>query len=167
MADKNQNGRTPDEKADLAIKAMVGTVVGTAFIPVKIPFALSAPAIGAGVVAIGLCYGQNLSKEEAGKLSLRFVKASTIWLSGTWGIQQVFTMFVGATGVGLPIAMALDAVVSGAFTYAIGVTSKAYFKAASNNKELSNKEIGKVFKQSFKEAKTELKKQRAHQKLTN
>ena len=64
-----------NEKADKAIKAMMATVVGTALVPAHVNWALTASAMGAGVVAIGLCYDIKLTKDalpiwmKAGNLS--------------------------------------------------------------------------------------------------
>ncbi|MGC3977793.1 MAG: hypothetical protein QM751_05870 [Paludibacteraceae bacterium] len=55
-----------DNSADKAIKAMVVAVVGTAFVPAHVNWALTATAMGAGVVAIGLAYDVKLTKMRVG-----------------------------------------------------------------------------------------------------
>ena len=57
-----------NERADKAINAMMATVVGTALVPAHVNWALTASAMGTGVVAIGLCYDIKLTKDEGWKL---------------------------------------------------------------------------------------------------
>lgn len=55
-----------DQDADVAIKTMMAAVVGTAVVPAHVNWALTASAMGAGAVAIGKCYGVQLTKMKAG-----------------------------------------------------------------------------------------------------
>ena len=59
-----------DQDADVAIKTMMAAVVGTAVVPAHVNWALTASAMGAGAVAIGKCYGVQLTKDDV----LKFVK---------------------------------------------------------------------------------------------
>lgn len=68
-----------NEKADKAIKAMMATVVGTALVPAHVNWALTASAMGAGVVAIGLCYDIKLTKDEGWKLVKQFILSAGFW----------------------------------------------------------------------------------------
>ena len=52
-----------DQDADVAIKTMMAAVVGTAVVPAHVNWALTASAMGAGAVAIGKCYGVQLTKD--------------------------------------------------------------------------------------------------------
>ncbi len=73
----NSNIRTQqDENADKAIKAMITAAVGVAVVPVYVNWALTASVLGSGVVAIGLCYGVELTKDEAWKLVKQFIFAA-------------------------------------------------------------------------------------------
>jgi uncharacterized protein (DUF697 family) len=155
---ESSDGMTPDEKADLAIKAMVGTVVGTAIIPAHVNWALTAAALGSGVIAIGLCYGVKLNKEEAWQLVKQFFLAAGFWFIGMQVSSKIFAMILETTGIGYAPAVALDAALSGAIAWAIGETAKAYFKGVTNKKALGN-----VFKQSFVSAKAKLSEERARQ----
>lgn len=53
-----------DQDADVAIKTMMAAVVGTAIVPAHVNWALTASAMGVGAVAIGKCYGVELTKDE-------------------------------------------------------------------------------------------------------
>ena len=62
-----------DQDADVAIKTMMAAVVGTAVVPAHVNWALTASAMGAGAVAIGKCYGVQLTKDEGWKFVKQFV----------------------------------------------------------------------------------------------
>ena len=67
-----------DEKADGVIETMVVAVLGTSVIPAYVNWSITASAMGTGVVAIGLCYGVKLTREEAWKLIRKFVHAAGV-----------------------------------------------------------------------------------------
>ena len=141
----NSNKRTQqDENADKAIKAMITAAVGTAVVPVYVNWALTASVLGSGVVAIGLCYGVELTKDEAWKLVKQFiVAAGTFFVAANLG-SKFIAMVLQTTGVGYGVGFALDATMSAAVAYAIGETAKEYFKG-----ERKMKRIGKTFRNSF------------------
>jgi uncharacterized protein (DUF697 family) len=136
---------TADEKADMAIKAMIMTVIGTAAIPAHVNWAVTGTAMGAGVIAIGACYGVELTKDEAWHLIRQFVSAAGFWFVSMAVGSKIISVILASTGIGYVGAVAIDGFVSAAFAYAIGGTAKAYFKGVKNQKEL-----GKVFKAQFK-----------------
>lgn len=68
-----------DQDADVAIKTMMAAVVGTAVIPAHVNWALTASAMGAGAVAIGKCYGMQLTKDEGWKFVKQFVLSAGMW----------------------------------------------------------------------------------------
>lgn len=139
-----QNRREQDEKADIAIKAMMGTVVGTAAIPAHVNWAFTATALGAGVVSIGFCYGVQLTKEEAWKLVQQFFLAAGTWFLAMNFGSKFLAMVLSSTGLGHGAAFAMDATISSAAAYAIGETAKEYFKGQRD----MNK-IGKTMRNSF------------------
>ena len=67
-----------DEQADVAIRTMVTAIVGGAVVPVHVNWALAASAMGAGVVAIGLIYDVQLTKEEGWKLVKQFFHLNVV-----------------------------------------------------------------------------------------
>ncbi|GID91608.1 DUF697 domain-containing protein [Amorphoplanes digitatis] len=126
---------TPDEKADRIIKGMVATGVAAGGVPVPllIPFM---GAVAGGVVAIGTCYGVELSKRDAWKLIRQFFKAAGfVYMSALVG-GQFMVWLLTPTGLGTPAAMALDAVTSAAVAYAAGTAAKHYFKGHTSQAEL-------------------------------
>ena len=71
----NDHGAQADQKADTAIMIMIDSVIVTAVIPTYVNWAVTAAAMGTGVVAIGLCYGVSLTKDEAWHLIKQFISA--------------------------------------------------------------------------------------------
>lgn len=142
---------TSDEKADAAIKTMVMAVIGGAVVPTHINWAITAAALGSGVVAIGLCYGVELSKDEGWHLVKQFVGAAGFWFMGLMVGTRILSVILATTGVGYAGAVALDATISAALAYAIGASSKAYFKGVKDKKDL-----GAIFRKSFQESKARL-----------
>ena len=143
-----------NEKADRAIAAMVATVVGTAAVPAAVNWALTASAMGAGAAAIGKCYGFNLTKNEGWKLVKQFVLGAGAWFLAMNVSSKIFTALIQSTGIGYGVGVALDAVTSAAFAWAIGATSKEYFQREYLGKSrLSNKELGIIFREAFKDYK--------------
>lgn len=140
-----------DKNADTAIHAMVATVIGASVIPTFVNWAITASAMGSGVVAIGLCYGTEVSKDEAWALVKEFVKAAGFWFLGMTVGSRILSALLATSGIGYAAAVALDATVSAALAYAIGGCAKAYFKGTSNHKQL-----GEVFRQRFVTAKKDL-----------
>lgn len=139
---------TADEQADRAINAMMATVIGTAAIPTYVNWAITATAMGTGVVAIGLCYGVELTRDEAWHLIKQFFSAASFWFLGMVIGTRILSLIMTSTGIGYFGAVALDASVSAAIAYAIGSCSKAYFKGVKNKEQL-----GKLFRERFKVAK--------------
>jgi uncharacterized protein (DUF697 family) len=126
---------TPDERADQIIKGMASTGVAVGLIPVPLGIPFMA-AVGTGVIAIGRCYGVELTKDEAWKLVREFFKAAGITYMATAVGWQFITALAKATGFGYPVAAALDAAQAAIIAYAVGAASKAYFKGERNNKQL-------------------------------
>lgn len=133
-----------DKAADTAIAAMVTSVVGTAAVPAHINWALTASAMGVGVVAIGRCYGTELTKDEAWKLVRQFFIAAGGWFMAMQFGAKFFAMILSSTGIGHVGAFALDAAISGAAAYAIGAAAKEYFKG-----ERDQGRLGRTFRSAF------------------
>ena len=143
-----------NEKADLAIAAMVTTVVGTAVVPAAVNWAVTASAMGTGAVAIGKCYGIKLTSDEGWKLVKQFVYAAGGWFLGLNVGSKILTALMQFTGLGYGAGVALDATVSAALAWAIGATSKEYFRREYLGKsKLSKDELGKIFREAFKDHK--------------
>lgn len=143
-----------DNDADVAIKTMMGTVVATAAVPAHVNWALTASAMGAGAVAIGKCYDVQLTKDEGWKLVKQFVLSAGMWFLSMNVGSKILSALMQSTGVGYAVGMALDAATSAAFAWAIGSTAKAYFRNEYLGKSrLTKEELGRIFREAFKEQK--------------
>lgn len=143
-----------DQDADVAIKAMMGAVVGTAIIPAHVNWALTASAMGTGAIAIGKCYDVQLTKEEGWKFVKQFVLSAGMWFLSMNVGSKILSMLMESTGIGYGIGIALDAATSAAFAWAIGSTAKAYFRNEYLGKSrLTKEELGEIFRKAFKDQK--------------
>ena len=139
---------TPDQKADKIITGLIttGVAAGGVPIPLTVPFMA---AVAGGVVAIGACYGVQLTRDEAWKLIREFFKAAGfVWMATAVG-GQLGVLILAATGAGYPVALALDAVQGAVIAYAVGTAAKHYFKG-----QKSRDEIRAVMRSAVSEART-------------
>jgi uncharacterized protein (DUF697 family) len=145
-----------DHKADTAIKTMMATIGGFVLIPAHVNWALISGAMGTGVVAIGMIYGVKLNKDEAWKLVKQFVLAAGFMFAALNIGSKFFSVIAESTGIGYAGGVALDAAINIPFAYAVGHTAKEYFrKEYMSGKKLSQKELGEIFRNAFKERKSE------------
>lgn len=137
-----------DEKADAIIKGLTATGIAAGAVPAPmlVPFMA---AVASGVVAIGACYGVQLTKDEAWKLIREFFKAAGfVYVSAVVG-GHFITWILTVTGLGLPVAMALDAATAAVVAYAVCTAAKHYFKG-----QTSRREIRDVMRQAMAEARS-------------
>jgi hypothetical protein len=125
------------QKADAAIAAMVGSVIATALVPAQVNWALTASAMSAGVCAIGLCYGVELSKGEAWMLVRQFISAGGMWYGGMIIGSKLLSALICSTGIGYAPAVGLDASASAALAFSIGAGSKAWFEGERDKQRLA------------------------------
>lgn len=143
-----------NENADKAIAGMMATVVGTALVPAHVNWALTASAMGAGVVAIGICYDVKISKDEGWKLVKQFIMSAGFWFLSMNVGSQIISALMQTTGIGYGVGVAIDAATSAAFAWAIGATAKEYFQREYLGKtKLSKDELGEIFRKAFKDHK--------------
>lgn len=143
-----------NEKADKAISAMVTTVTATALLPAHVNWALTASAMGAGVISIGLCYDVKLTKDEGWKLVKQFVLGAGFWFLSMNVGSKILSAFLESTGLGYGVGVVMDATTSAAFAWAIGATSKEYFQRDFLGKSKPSKdELSKIFRDAFKDHK--------------
>ena len=143
-----------DEQADDAIRTMVATVVGTAAIPAHVNWSLTATAMGAGVVAIGLIYDVQLTKEEGWKLVRQFFLGAGFWFVTMNVGSNILTAIMESTGFGYLGGVALDGAISAASAWAIGACAKEYFRRDFLGKSKPTKEeLGEIFREAFKKNK--------------
>lgn len=93
-----------------------------------------------------LAYGVQLTKDEAWKHITQFIRAAGLTFAGCYFGSQILSLILTSTGVGYPVAVAMDAAISGAIAYAVGAAAKAYFKGERNNAEL-----GRIMRERFKQ----------------
>lgn len=140
-----------DEQVDDAIRTMVATVVGTAAIPAHVNWSLTATAMGAGVVAIGLIYDVQLTKEEGWKLVRQFFLGAGFWFVTMNVGSKILTAIMESTGFGYLGGVALDGAISAASAWAIGACAKEYFRRDFLGKSKPTKEeLGEIFREAFK-----------------
>ena len=134
---------TPEQRSDAIIAGMAATGVATALIPAPVGLVFMA-AVASGVVAIGACYGVEMTKEQAWKLVIQFFKAAGLTymaLNVGWVfISGILTM----TGAGHVASVVLDATQATAISYGVGYAAKAYFSG-----ERRQKELGKIVREQF------------------
>jgi len=126
---------TPDEKADKIIMGLTatGAAAGGIPVPLLVPFM---GAVAGGVVAIGACYGVQLTRDEAWKLIREFFKAAGFVWTATFIGGEFIVWILAATGAGLPVALALDAVQCTVIAYAVSTAAKHYFKGQRSRDEI-------------------------------
>jgi len=139
-----------DEKADVAIGAMVLAAVGGEIAPPMIDWGVAMAAMGSGVVAIGIIYDVKLTKDEAWKLVKQFIlSAGFTWVALNAG-TQIFKAIMKVTGWGYGPDVVLGSVITGAIAYAVGACAKEYFRRDYMGKgRPSTEELGKIFREAF------------------
>lgn len=139
-----------NEKADLAIAAMVTCVVGTG-LPTRMNWALTAQAMGAGAAAIGKCYGIELTTDEGGELIRHITLGTGVYFLAMNVGSNIIAALIDPTGFGKNPHITVDAVTAVAFAWAIGAASKEYFQREYlGESRLSNKELGMIFRETYK-----------------
>lgn len=153
---KDKKGK--DEKAEAAIWAAVLVNGGLGVVPVGINIWTFVVVNAVMVGVLGKIYEYYITHEEAGKLILHiFTSVGLTWMVITLGVKFGAEV-LKITAIGTLPGMALDAVLCGAVTYALGFTSKNFF---AKGRDMSAKEIREVFKKMFEEGKEKIKKERS------
>ena len=147
--------KSSDENADVVMNLMMAGLVAAAVVPPVINWPILAGAMGSGVVAIGRCYGVELSRVEAWKLIRQFILAAGFTFIGLQVGVQIVNLVLASTGVGYVGAAALQAAVAAPLAYAVGASAKAYFQGELHKKQTAatSAEIGEILRQKFHEAK--------------
>jgi uncharacterized protein (DUF697 family) len=150
--------KSRDDKAEAIIWADVLFNAGMGGVPLGINIWAFAGANATTIIALGHLYGFTTNREQAGALMKQIFGA----LGMTWAANIIGLKFfsevlkgVGVFWLGGPTVagMALDAVLSGAVSYALGYTAKIYF---SRGCTLEKTEMRKEFRTRFHEAKAKL-----------
>jgi uncharacterized protein (DUF697 family) len=147
-----------DEKANALIWAAVTINAGLGAVPFGINIWTFIGVVSVLVVFLGGVYGHHLSNDGAAKIVKHiFTSVGATFFMLTMGLKFFVEVLkgVGVIGIGGPTAvgMALDAALCGAVTYALGYTSKEFFK---QNKQMSPEEIKAKFKAFYAEGKSKV-----------
>ena len=139
-----------NEKADLAIATMMTCILGTG-LPTRMNWAFTAQAMGAGAAAIGKCYGIKLTTGEGWALVKQFILGAGVFFFAWNGDLKLYLALIAPTDPGNDVYVTEDAVTLKAFAWAIGAVSKEYFQREYlGESKLSNKELGIMFREAFK-----------------
>ena len=148
-----------DDKANAIVWAATTINAGLGVAPFGINFYTFIGVTTVMVVWLGSIYGQKLTNERASQIIKQiFYSVGAMFFMTTLGLKvaaELLKVFGVVALGGVTLAgMALDAVLMGAITYAIGFTSKEMFK---KNQKLSSSEIKNIFKDKLKEGKQKVK----------
>lgn len=124
-----------DDAADNSILAMTIVGVGIGFAPVMLDITVFMAEAGIGVVKIGKCYNMKLNKADAGDLIEHFFKAAGLAYSMVFTCEKFGSSALKSDPVSYIPTMTADAVMCGSISFAIGSTSKRYFKKLAEGKK--------------------------------
>jgi hypothetical protein len=149
--------KTADEQADAVIKAMVAGMVAAAVVPAQVNWALIVAGMGTGVIAIGQCYGVEMTKDEAWKLIKQFFIAAGFTFMGLTIGTKFFSAMLASTGIGYGAAVCLDIALGAPLAYAVGSCAKTYFREDLHKKQdaAAKQRLGAMLREKFFQAKRE------------
>lgn len=156
------NGKTRDEQARNAIWAATVVCAGLGVVPLGINTFGFVGVTSVLVISLASIYEKEMSQEAAGRLIKQIFTSGGLMYAGiTLAIKLCAEVFkgVGIFTLGGPTAagMAIDAVLCGSLCYAVGHTTKEYFK---KNGTMSQEEMKNIFKNARKEGVQEIKNQK-------
>ena len=142
-----------DEKADKAIKVMIISIVGGVIVPAAINWGIVAAAMGTGCVAIGKCYGFNLTRNDGWKLVKQFILGAGFMFVALNVGSKILAIVMQATGMGYAGGVVLDGIISAAQAWAVGGCAKEYFRSQAQGKKASSEKLKQIFRTRFEEYK--------------
>jgi uncharacterized protein (DUF697 family) len=143
------------EKAHSAIWGAVALSMGMGVVPFGINIGWFFAVSTGLILYLGELYGFMYTKEQAAALMKELLKScGWSWSAYAFGMKFMAEVLKGAgiitMGGATPVGMALDAVLSGGITYALGFTALKYF---DQNEDLSTVEMRSEFRARFAEGK--------------
>lgn len=155
-AAKRAKGR--DNKAEAIIWTNVLFNAGMGVVPLGINVWTFVGSNVTGIIALGHLYGFTTDRAQAGALIKQIFRAAGMtWVATVLGLKFFSEVLkgVGVFAMGGPTVagLALDAVLSGAVSYALGYTARAYF---SRGCTLEKAEMRKEFRTRFDEGKAKV-----------
>jgi uncharacterized protein (DUF697 family) len=144
-----------DEKADGIITKATLINAGLGVVPVFINVTTFMGVSALMVVWLGHLYGYNLTNKRASDIIHQIFtslnRTTLFMLGGTKFLAEILKVFgIGTAGASSVVGCVMDAGVCGAATYAIGNTSKEFFR---KNQKMSKEEIQDRFNKSYKDGK--------------
>jgi uncharacterized protein (DUF697 family) len=148
--------KSVSDKADAIIWAAVTVNAGLGAVPFGINNWTFIGVNTAMVVWLGTTYGHHLTDKGASAIIKQIFSAVGMTTMCLYYGAKFFAEVLKGVGLftmGGPtlIGMALDAVLCGAMTYALGYTAKEYFE---RNQSLSQQQMNEVFMKRFEQGKT-------------
>ncbi|MBT3070483.1 YcjF family protein [Rhodomicrobium sp. Az07] len=142
-----------EPKAEAIIWANTIVNAGLGVAPVGINILTFIAANTTMIISLGHIYGYTLSREQAGSLIKQiFMAAGMVWAMGVLGMKLFLEIVkvagIATAGTATAVGMALDGVLCGGLSYALGYTSKMYFV---KDCKLTTKEMSAEFKIRFEE----------------
>lgn len=142
-----------DKKADLAISAMMATAIGIGVAPFGVDIVATSAAMGGGVVAIGNCYNQQLTKDDAADLIKQFFKAAGTSYSIMYMGMKITDSLLKSNPVTYLPFMIADGIVNGAASFAVGTTAKNFFHRRAQGKKVTASEMKQWMKEGQEKGK--------------
>jgi uncharacterized protein (DUF697 family) len=158
-----QAKKDKDDKANTAIWSAVALSAGLGGVPLGINIWGFMGVNAVLIMILGSIYGHHMTKEGAAHLIRQiFVSLGATFfmmlLGLKFGAEVLKVNGIFTFGTATVAGMALDAGLAGAITFALGYTSKEYFK---KNKQLSKEEMRKHFKDFLKAGREQIKRHRS------
>jgi uncharacterized protein (DUF697 family) len=154
LHEKLQGVKSRDKAADKTIQTAIYTNAAMGVVPFGVNFALFVGTSAIMVMALGNNYGYTMNKEQAAALVKQMFMAAGFTFGGLVIGSKVGAEFLKVTGLGTLAGMALDAVLAGSVTYALGYTAKTYFEKGC---QLDKAEMGAIIRAKRKEGMTAVK----------
>ena len=127
-----------DLKANAIITSMSAGTAAIAAMPPVVDMAAFAAAIGGSVVGIAACYDVSITKGDAVKLIVDFIKYGGIAFTG----GKIISGVLKYTGLGYAAGGLIDAALYTTMAYAIGETARVYYRDNIRDPD----ELKKIFK---------------------
>lgn len=153
-----KHAKSRDDKAEAIIWVNVLFNAGLGAVPFVVNTWTFIGSNVTAIVALGHLYGFTTNREQAGALMRQILSTAgmtwgAIFLGGKFFADVLKGVGVFAMGGPTIAGMALDAVLSGAVSYALGYTAKTYF---SRGCTLEKAEMRKEFRKYFDEGKAKV-----------
>jgi uncharacterized protein (DUF697 family) len=158
LVDAAEDKKSKGEKAAAVIWAAIGINAGLGVVPFGINIWTFVGVVVVMVSMLGTIYGYHYTNDDAAALIKHIIASvGATWAALTLGMK-FFTEVLKGTGVitlggATAAGMALDAVLCGAVTYALGYTTKTFL---DSGKQMTEEQIRDEFRLHFKEGKRQM-----------